>query len=1304
MAPVVTGKRGELERMLQKVDGQTIQLMRGWPVPDAIIPFDKLTTIHYARFVLLDPDETTGPAKTEPVLILSTNYDGPEGEDACTRSRALSHHVEELVRHAGDGLDQIFQCCQGYRKGQLASFLEENQTVASTFYVGASGRSRNQILWEAALRHEVDAILDENAVAWSKISPAEVRTRVRQRLAEDYPTIPSFPAQPDLTGKVRSFQAALAAVAFVVLAGAFWLAWRLEPVAVGGLWEHVVHAAEVVGITLVGLGAPILLLLGYFRHLEKTDPQFQPVNSKETHQHFAKVSVGENEFLQNQLTHLAYVKPGLLRWLLIRGVFFALQVLSTNQYNKGKLGDIPSIHFARWVLLPHRAVLFFSNFDSSWQSYLGDFIDKASSGLTAVWSNTVGYPRTTWLLSAGSRDAGRFLAWTRAGQRPTQVWYCAYPGLSIVNVNDNTELRRGLAEDSIPADTWLFLLRGVEQRAVDGLYSEERARDAPLARKDIQGLILKGYGFKEEARYLLFRVSPTADLPALRKWLSQLELTSAAEGSRMSPPSGPLLNVAFTYQGLRALDLDEQLCSSFSTPFVQGSDDAYRARVNGDLGESAPERWRWGSGDKTPHLMLAVFDDKAKIEDGAKRYRLEAEGVGLELLLDEGLKGGTLPGRKEHFGFRDGIAQPVVRGSGRAEMEANTVDAGEFLLGHIDGYGNVTDSPVSSSGFAFGFNGSYLVFRQLKQDVEEFWRYCAADRSKQPAVVAAKMVGRWPSGASLVRHPDEDPDDPRFADEDNFGYLATSAENDRYGARCPFGSHVRRSNPRDWQLGMNPEESMGLSNLHRIIRRGRPYGPPIAETMKPDEILQNVISLTGAAADEERGMQFICFNANIDRQFEFVQQQWCNNPKFAGLVSDADPLLGPTRPHRELGLRQHSFTSQTDVRKELDPRCTEMKRFVSVVGSAYFFMPSLPAVRLLGGEHLNAPRGTALLEKVPPDEQIHINSLISTLRDKMKRDYASRRTLRDAHPKMHGCVKATLTIEPNLGEELGVGLFNEVQEYQAWVRFSNADGAVNKDDRRDIRGVAIKVLDVLGPKLLDGEEDSTTQDFLLISRDTFFARDVAEFDGFIQALDEGRVPGYLLRHPGFALRLLPALQKHGSPLEIPYFSAVPYLLGARAVKYHLRPSSPERTPIPKAPPRDYLRDAMRTRLTPGSAPVLFDFMVQVQTNEEDMPVEDPTVSWPENRSHFVKVATLEIPAQSFDEENRELGENLSFNPWRCLPQHRPLGGMNRARRQVYRALSSFRHLRNATDDDFDRPRPAALETQEPLRRMPDAAE
>ncbi len=1241
---------GQLQRLrdlLREIGEQTTAAMQGRPAAEPIVPFSRLATVHYARFVII-----ADFVPSRPLLAFSTNYDGSEGE-ACSARRALEHHLDDLVQNAGPGLERVFSHCRGYRAGQLRRFLRSHQRRAATFYVGSSGRSRSQILWEAELRRRVDHILDTGDYASSL--PEQVRAAVLERLRAGYPSIPSFPPQPDLSGRLRWLKA-LAAV--LGLGSAALAASLLGPL------------GSASALTAILLGAALLVLR--FRQLEKTDAQFQPQYSAENVRQFGLASAEENIFLQNQLTHLVPVKPGPLRWLLIRVVFAALDLLVKYQYNKGKLGDIPSIHFARWVLIPNRGVLFFSNFDSSWQSYLGDFIDQASSGLTAVWSNTVGYPRTTWLLRAGSRDAQRFLAWTRHYQRPTQVWYAAYPGLSIVNVNANTEIRRGLAEpQAVDATTWLFLLRSVDRQAADEQYSEERTREPPLPLQDIQGIILWGYGHVPEARYLMLRVR-RRDAGAL-KWLSELPLASAAAESKTDEPPEPLVNVAFTYRGLRELGVDETLCNRFSTPFVQGSEDEYRARVNGDVGADAPSEWEWGGPHNPVHIVLLIYaKTKASLAGFVEAHQRAAEQHGLELVVS--LEGTTLPERKEHFGFRDGIAQPTVEGSGRAEVQDNTVAAGEFLLGHPDGYGNVSHSPVSSAGFAFGANGSYLVFRQLEQDVPAFWRYCSAQRGFDALTMAAKMVGRWPSGAPLVRHAERDPELAVFADDDHFSYLTGDEDNDRYGARCPFGAHIRRANPRDWQLGTTRADSLKLSNLHRIIRRGRPYGPPLVASMAPAALLTQ--ALAGPADGARRGLQFLCFNASIERQFEFVQQQWLSNPKFAGQSSDADPVLGMRQPPLAIGSEPATFTVQSDVKTGLCPRATGLQHFVRVLGSAYFFMPSIPAVRLLGSEIARVSVAESL-ERIPDDEQLHIDNLVFTLREKMKRDYAGRATLRDAHPKMHGLVRAWFKVEPNLEEELRVGVFREAKTYQAYVRISNASGTVQKDTTADIRGAAIKLIGVPGAKLLEGAEDSSTQDFLLISHDEFVTRDVAEFDALVQAMAAGggELLAFLVSHPRIALKIFQASKRHSDLLAIQYSSVVPYLFGARAVKYVLRPLQHARPPLSLATSPDFLQQRLKQSLS--EEPASFEFLIQERSDPDPRAIEDPSVAW-SARGGLRRVATLEIPPQDFDTlDRRVLGENLSFNPWRCLPEHRPLGGISRARRQVYRALSSFRHDRNS---------------------------
>ena len=1275
----------QLRALLGEIAQQTVaRMQQRIALGDVRLPFEKLQTVHFARLVLVDRHPASEHERPRPLLAFSTNFDGPEGEPRCSRARALELHIAELEREAGPVLEDVFEHCEGFRRGHLRAYLKRNQRVASTFYVGSSGRSRNQILWEAELRRHVDAALD--AGDFAATPPESVREEVLKRLASQ-PTlldaqgklhVPEFPAQPDnepRLNKLLRWLIAFALLVYLLVCAAIW-PWAPLP-------EQLLHSGWLSDLLRVGASA-LFALLGLatlagllylrFRQLEDTDPQFQPELSDATHLAFSVASADENYFLQNQLTHVVRIKPGPLRWLLIRVVFLVLQVLATLRYNKGQLGGIPSIHFARWVLLPQRRVLFLSNFDSSWPSYLGDFIDQASSGLTAVWSNTELYPRTKNLLAAGSRDATRFLAWTRKNQLPTQVWYSAYPGLSIVNVNANTEIRRGLSQGGrreVDATTWLFRLRAVDRVRADHQFCE---REPPLSSTDIQGIILHGYGHMPEARFVLLNVPEAGPDPRLFDWLRQLKLTSARDGSRAEDARqtlGHLVNIAFSHEGLKALSVDDTLCSRFATPFVQGSHDEYRARVNGDVGASAPDQWRWG-GPRTPvHVLLLVYaKDAEAVQHVVDQYLHETRHL-LEHVAT--LEGTTLPGRKEHFGFRDGIAQPTVQGSGRAELPDNTIAAGEILLGHRDGYGNVSQSPMSAAGFAFGHDGSYLVFRQLEQDVPAFWRY-SAGQNAEPVTIASKLVGRWPSGAPLVRHADKDPQATRFEDQNDFTYLSNDQDNDRYGARCPFGAHVRRMNPRDWLLGQTRAESLELSNLHRIVRRGRPYGKPLTDSMSPESLLAEPAD--SPRAKEPRGLQFLCFNTNIERQFEFIQQQWANNPNFAGLDAGVDPVLGMSRNPSELGIAAPSFLLQSDVKTGISPRCTGLYSFVRVVGSSYFFMPSLPAVRLLGERLGKGLRGERF-EQPPPDEQLFVDSLVDSLKQSLRRSYTGSQTRRDAHPKMHGCVKARFIIEDNLADELRVGLFAEPRSYDAWLRFSNASAELQPDEKPDLRGAALKLMGVPGAKLIDGEEHCTTHDFLLVTHDSFLAKNAQEFAGLARAISEGNPGGFFLRHPRMALRYLSAIKRHTSPLETSYFSVTPFLFGDQVAKYQLRPTaSGPATRAPSPAPFDFLRETLKAQLARGN--FSFDFLVQLRADPEPREIEDAARAWPERTCPFRKVARVEVLSQDFDTPAQQVfGENLSFNPWRCLAQHRPLGGINRARRQVYRALSAFRHDRNA---------------------------
>ncbi|MBV8636172.1 MAG: catalase family protein [Burkholderiaceae bacterium] len=316
-------------------------------------------------------------------------------------------------------------------------------------------------------------------------------------------------------------------------------------------------------------------------------------------------------------------------------------------------------------------------------------------------------------------------------------------------------------------------------------------------------------------------------------------------------------------------------------------------------------------------------------------------------------------------------------------------------------------------------------------------------------------------------------------------------------------------------------------------------------------------------------------------------------------------------------------------------------------------------------------------ENPPPDEAAKIADLTARLQDKIAKQYAGGLMRRDAHPKMHGVVKAEFTVEPGLAGEWRIGVFREPRTYQAWIRFSNQNAEIQSDLKGDIRGMAIKLIGVSGAKLLDPEQLCETHDFILISTPKFVTHDVAEFDALVKAMMAGMLQTvwFFVTHLRAFWNLVSAMKKPSSPLAIRYWSPTPYLFGTMAVKYSAKPSVPVEDCIPAGAGPDYLRQAMVEQL--GRGEVSFDFLVQKQLDAEAMPIEDPGVEWSETLSPFHKLATIRILKQEFDSaEQREFGENLSYNPWRCLAEHRPLGGINRARRIVYDAISRFRHGHN----------------------------
>lgn len=324
-------------------------------------------------------------------------------------------------------------------------------------------------------------------------------------------------------------------------------------------------------------------------------------------------------------------------------------------------------------------------------------------------------------------------------------------------------------------------------------------------------------------------------------------------------------------------------------------------------------------------------------------------------------------------------------------------------------------------------------------------------------------------------------------------------------------------------------------------------------------------------------------------------------------------------------------------------------------------------------------------ERLFPDEEALTEQLADTIENGVRAQYQAGNARRDVHSKATGLLKAKFVVNYSLPKELAKGVFVPGKEYKAWIRFSNGSGnPAQADNNDDGRGMAIKLLGVPGEKILESDRDATTQDFVLINHPIFLTNDPRTYLSLVQKagssnlLTKLSIP-FTLGLKGTKLAKELNHGKISNPLQIRYFSAVPYQLGLgterQAVKYSVRPVSNTTDPMPENPDLDYLRAAMRATLQDND--VVMKFLVQQQTSEK-MSVEDSMTEWDETKAPFHEVATIYIPMQNFDRpEQNELGENLSFNPWHTLPEHKPLGSLNRMRKIVYERISRVRHEMNS---------------------------
>jgi len=324
---------------------------------------------------------------------------------------------------------------------------------------------------------------------------------------------------------------------------------------------------------------------------------------------------------------------------------------------------------------------------------------------------------------------------------------------------------------------------------------------------------------------------------------------------------------------------------------------------------------------------------------------------------------------------------------------------------------------------------------------------------------------------------------------------------------------------------------------------------------------------------------------------------------------------------------------------------------------------------------------------VSPDEGAYTSRIVASAVAMIDAAHAAaegRPYTRDVHSKAHGCVKARLEV-PDLEPRLRHGLFARAGTYDAWVRFSSGDTHVQSDLVRDARGFALKVMGVPGEKLLPAERNEETQDFVMINSPQFFIRTLADYEAFMAYMAQGSRYGWFfdgfswkpwrwrLRELYLAARTLKP--PPASLLQTQFHSLSAYRLGpSQLVKYSARPCEALRPPR-RQKGESMLREALKADLAGGEG--CFDLLVQLQVAGKNMPVEDATVLWSEKDSPFLKVARVTIPRQEFDTAAQNaFCENLSFTPWHALPEHEPVGVMNRVRRALYQEISRYRHARN----------------------------
>lgn len=743
--------------------------------------------------------------------------------------------------------------------------------------------------------------------------------------------------------------------------------WDILTVVVGGL-------TLALGTLLFAMALFALLI----RWREKNEPSDDRIADLA---HVETITRRENApgYEQNHILAVMPLKPGLVRKLSFAFVMWGIKQAVTYWFRPGFVVTMGTIHKARWFRIKGtRQFVFFSNYDGSWESYLEDFITRAHEGQTAAWSHGVGFPSTSFLIFDGAKDGDRFKRWVRRQQRVSRIWYSRFPGLTLKQIHRNAMIEDGLARAANDTDARRWLAHfGSAQREVDELEAQEA-----------QSLAFTGFRSQRHATALLLRLPD--DRRALRSFLASLVYVNDPDKSGPEPlhlsfgdiaASHPALILGLTAQGLEKTGLAKgEGLDQLSAAFRMGM--AGRQRV---LGDPDPSEWRWSDdtarGNGADAVLILYHDSPSDRQSAlleTERTRVLKAGCQIvhEVPCDPVTLNGVSCPDHEHFGFRDGISQPVIRGTRRAANPVparDVVAAGEFLLGYRNDQGYVSPSVTvgphldpanhlptlserSTNRFPFfgnrtsdpelrdfGRNGSFLVLRQLDQDVAGFEAAMAAQATalaaRYPRLeglvgrkidadwLSAKVIGRWKDGTSLLTSP-SCPVGASLPDND-FAY----GLDDPRGLACPLGAHIRRTNPRD-SLEPGDAEEQAITNRHRILRRGRNYAYD-----------------ADGSGDTRKGLLFGALCSDLERQFEFVQTNWANAGSFHGLTDEADPLLGHPLARKGNFLDEKTGASRSarfTIPTPAGPVTVEgLQSYVTLRGGGYFFLPSRSALHHL---------------------------------------------------------------------------------------------------------------------------------------------------------------------------------------------------------------------------------------------------------------------------------------------------------------------------------------------------------------------